>query len=103
MHTNIWGPSQVSSLGISNYYPTFINDATRKTWVYCIKKKYDVFDTFKKWKGLVENETWKKLKCLRLDNGGRYYENEFDNYCSYHGIHKAKIVPKHLKKMVCLK
>ena len=35
----------------------FIDDATRKTWVYYIKKKYDFFDTFKKWKSLVENET----------------------------------------------
>ena len=34
-----------------------IDDATRKTWVYCIRKKSDVFATFKKWKGLVENET----------------------------------------------
>ena len=38
MHTDVWGPSQVSSLGGSHYYVTFIDDATRKTWVYCIKK-----------------------------------------------------------------
>ena len=65
VHTNVWGPTQVSSLGVSNYYVIFINDATRKTWVYCIHKKSDVFNTFKKWKTLVENETGKKLKCLR--------------------------------------
>ena len=48
----------------------FIDDATIKTLVYCIHKNYDVFNTFKKWKALVENETGKKLKCLRSDNGG---------------------------------
>ena len=42
---------------------------------------------------LVENETRKKLKCLRSDNGGEYCSNEFDNYCSYNGIHRQKIVP----------
>ena len=36
VHTDVWGPSQVSSLGGSHYYVTFIYDATRKTWVYCI-------------------------------------------------------------------
>ena len=56
-HTDVWGPAQVSSLGGSYYYVTFIDDATRKTWVYCIKRKSDVFYTFKKWKALVENET----------------------------------------------
>ena len=33
-HTDVWGPSQVSSLGGSHYYVTFIDDATRKLWAY---------------------------------------------------------------------
>jgi hypothetical protein len=57
VHTYVWIQAHVSSLGGSHYYVTFIADATRKTWVYCIRQKYDVFDTFKKWKALVENET----------------------------------------------
>ena len=36
VHTDVWGPCQVSSLGVSHYYVNFIDDATRKTWVYCI-------------------------------------------------------------------
>ena len=72
MHTDVWGPNQVSFLGGSRYYFTFIDDAIRKTWVYCIRQKSNIFDTFKKWKALVENETGKRLKCLKLDNGGEY-------------------------------
>ena len=30
VHTDVWGPTQVSSLGGSHYYVTFIDDATRK-------------------------------------------------------------------------
>eukprot|EP00253_Pinus_taeda_P022677 PITA_22677 len=56
--------------------------------------KYDVFDTFKKWKALVEIETGNKLKCLRSENGGEYCSKEFDRYCSEHGIHKEKTVPR---------
>ena len=44
----MYGPAQVSSLGGSHYYVTFINDATRKVWVYFLRQKYDVFQTFKK-------------------------------------------------------
>ena len=73
-------------LSVALYYVTFIDDATRRTWIYCIKNKSDVFDTFKKWKALAENETGKKLKCLRSDNGGEYCSKEFDRYCSEHGI-----------------
>jgi hypothetical protein len=72
VHTYVWGTTQVSSLGISCYYVTFIDDETRKTWVYCIQQKSNVFYTCKKWKDLVENETGKRLKYLKSDNGGEY-------------------------------
>ena len=78
-HIDVWGLAHLSSLGGSHYYVTFIDDATRKTWVYCIRQKIDVFDTFKKWKVLVENETRKRLKCLRSENVGEYCSNEFDD------------------------
>jgi hypothetical protein len=43
---------------------------------------------------LVENETGKRLKCLGSNNGGEYCIKEFDDYCSYHGIHREKTVPR---------
>ena len=48
MHIDLRGPTQVSSLSVSCYYVTFIDDVTRKTWIYYIQNKSDVFDTFKK-------------------------------------------------------
>ena len=58
----------------------------------CIRYKFDVFDTFKKWKYLAKNETQKMLKCIRSDNGGEYCSKEFDSYCSHNGIHIEKTV-----------
>jgi transposase InsO family protein len=92
-YTYVWGLDQVSLLSVSHYFFTFIDDATRKTWVYCIRKKSDVFYTFKNWKDLVENETGKRLKYLRSDNGGEYCRKEFDYYYSYHGIRREMTVP----------
>ncbi|KAE8731332.1 Detected protein of unknown function [Hibiscus syriacus] len=57
IHTDIWGPSPIPSLAGSLYYVTFIDESTRKVWVYFLKKKSEVFDTFRKWKDVVENET----------------------------------------------
>ena len=93
VHTDVWGPTKVQSLGASRYYVTFIDDATRKIWVYCIRQKSDVFDTFERWKDLVENKIGKRLKCLRSDNGGEYCSKEFDSYCSHNGIHGEKTTP----------
>ena len=51
-----------------------------------------MFATFKKCKYLVENETEKRLKCLRYDNGGEYCSKEFNSCCAYDGIRRGKIV-----------
>ena len=47
VHNDVWGPTQVSSLRGSHYYVKFIDDATRKVWVYLFRYKSDVFQTFK--------------------------------------------------------
>jgi len=39
---------------------------------------------------LVENETGKRLKCLRSDNGDEYCSKEFDRYYSENGICREK-------------
>ena len=51
-----------------------------------IKRKADVFSIFKGFKGRVELESGKKIKCLRTNNGGEYTSEEFDNFCQQEGI-----------------
>ena len=46
--TDLWGPSPVASFRGSRYYITFIDDSSKKIWVYFLKNKSDVFETFKK-------------------------------------------------------
>ena len=76
VYTDVWGPSPVSSIGVSRFYNTFIDDFSRKVWVYFLKHKLDVFETFKKWKAEIENQTGLKVKCLRSDNRGEYDKSD---------------------------
>ena len=48
----------------------FIDDFSRKTWVYFMKNKDEVFNKFKEFKSLIENHTEKKIKTIQSDNGG---------------------------------
>ena len=43
---------------------------------------------------MVENETSRKLKCLKSDNGGEYCSHKFEYYCSTNGIHIQKTIPR---------
>lgn len=57
------------------YDVTFIDDHSRKTWVYFIKSNDEVFTKFKEFKVEVENLT-KRIKILISNNGGEYKSKE---------------------------
>ena len=69
INSNIYGPMSTRALGGSEYFVTFIDDHSRKTWIYFLKTKDEVFDQFREFKALVENMTRKKIKVLCSDNG----------------------------------
>ena len=83
----------VHSFNGYNYCVTFIDDYSKKTWIYFMKVKSEVFKRFRKFKTLVENQTGRKIHVLRMDNGGEYTSNEFLEYCSVEGIKKENTVP----------
>ena len=86
MHSDVFGPVKVPSQGNSMYYVSFIDDFSRNTWIYFLKKKSEVFDRFKEFKALVENQIEKKIKVLRIDNGGEFCSKEFEEFYKKCGI-----------------
>jgi transposase InsO family protein len=77
---------QTPSLTGFVYFMTFIDDFSRKTWLYLLKQKSESFDVFKKFKSMVENESGRTIKIPRSDRGGEYKLNEFIEFCGLHGI-----------------
>jgi hypothetical protein len=75
------------------YYVSFIYEFSRNTWIYFLRNKYEVFDKFKEFKGLVENQTEKRIKVLKKDNGGDLCENEFEEFCKKCCISRKNTTP----------
>src|SRR5436190_10643897 len=67
---------------------------TRKIWVYFMREKFEVFEKFKEWKAEVKNQTGRKIKYLRSDNGGEYRDNRFIEFCKQQGITRHFTVKK---------
>ncbi|KAA0050875.1 putative leucine-rich repeat receptor-like protein kinase [Cucumis melo var. makuwa] len=67
--------------------------SSRKTWVYFVKEKSEVFDMFKRFKALVEKESGYYIKALRSDRGGEFTSNEFKTFCAENGIRRPMTVP----------
>ena len=81
VHGDVFGPVSVPSLGGSRYYVSFVDDFSKMTWIYFLKKKSKVFERFLEFKAIVENQADRKIKVLRTDNGGEFYGKEFDQFC----------------------
>uniref|UniRef100_A0ACD5U385 Uncharacterized protein n=1 Tax=Avena sativa TaxID=4498 RepID=A0ACD5U385_AVESA len=86
IHSDVWGPSGVTSLNGYRYFITFIDCCTRTTWVYVLRNKSDVFQCFKDFHNLIKTQYNACVKILRTDNGTEYVNNEFDDYLSNYGI-----------------
>lgn len=93
VHTDVCGPVSVKSLGGSHYFLTFIDDYSRYTWLYILKKKSDMLEYFKEFHILAERQSENKLKCIRSDHGGEFESNQFKQYCKDLGIVKQLTVP----------
>jgi hypothetical protein len=72
VHMDVCGSMTQKSLSGCEYYLTFIDDHSRKTWIYFLKAKSEVFAWFQEFKALVENQSGKGIKVLWSDNGGEY-------------------------------
>ena len=62
IHSDVCGPMSSSSLSGYVYYVSLIDDFSRKTWIYFLKNKDGLFNKFKEFKALIENDTEKKIK-----------------------------------------
>jgi len=74
IHTDICGPFPTASWNGQRYFITFTDDYSRYGYLYLIHEKSQALDVFKAYKAEVENQLNKKIKVVRSDRGGEYYD-----------------------------
>ncbi|GJZ23970.1 retrotransposon protein, putative, ty1-copia subclass, partial [Tanacetum coccineum] len=67
IHTDVCGPLRHVSRKDASYFITFTDDYSRYGYIYLLKHKHEVFETFKVFKNEVENQLEKTIKALRSD------------------------------------
>jgi hypothetical protein len=86
VHSEVCGPMSYPSLSGCLYYVIFIDDYSRKCWIYFLKDKSDTFDKFKEYKAFIEKQTGKHVKILRTENGGEFESLQFEDFWKSTGI-----------------
>lgn len=86
VHSDVWGPSVVTSLLGERWYVTFIDGFSRCAWLYLLKQKSDVLSAFKIVHTLVCNQYNTNVKIFCSDNGTEYVNKDFSNFLSSCGV-----------------
>jgi transposase InsO family protein len=88
------GPTRTKGLKGEKYFMLLVDDYTRTTTVFFLRKKSEAFENFKVYKEMVENEIDSKIKCLRSDNGREFTSNEFMYFYKKHGIKRKLFISR---------
>nr|GEW37040.1 hypothetical protein [Tanacetum cinerariifolium] len=86
IHSDVCGPLRHASRQGASYFITFTDDYSLYVYIYLLKHKHEVFETFKVFKNEVENQLEMTIKALRSDRGGEYISQEFKDYLKACGI-----------------
>ena len=88
VHSDICGPMEVPSIGGSRYYIAFVDDRSRRMFVYFLRTKSEdeVLKAFQTFHVLAERQTGQKIKIIRTDNGLEYTNKKFQSYLEKFGI-----------------
>ncbi|GBP67396.1 Retrovirus-related Pol polyprotein from transposon TNT 1-94 [Eumeta japonica] len=85
VHSNICGPMETRSVGGANYFMTFIDDYSKKVFVYFLHKS-EALEKFKEFKNQLEKQLECNIKYLRSDNGLEYVNSSFSDFLKSNGI-----------------
>ena len=88
IHSDLWGPSPVTSLGGRLYYVTFTDDYTRYTWIQALRTKDQTLDAYKSFAAWARTQHSVKIKVLRSDRGGEYTGHEFTQFLNDQGTER---------------
>ena len=88
VHTDLWGPAPVQSLGGRAYYVTFTDDYSRYTTLTPLRTKDETLDAYKTFAAWARTQHGVKIKRLRSDRGGEFTGNDFTKFLNAEGTER---------------
>ena len=77
IHSDIWGPFSVPTVGGLRYFVIFVNDFSRYTWIYLMKNLSKVLTIYHDFAKMIQNQYSKAIKVFRSDNAREYRQTDF--------------------------
>lgn len=85
IHSDVWGPAPIPTMGGARYFVTFIDDHTRFTWIYLMKQRSELPQIYITFARMIQTQFNKPIKVLRTDNAIEYKESSLLNFLHQQG------------------
>src|SRR6202522_895751 len=98
VHSDLWGPAPVESIGHKRYYISFTDDHSRYSNVYFLYAKSEAYTAYQYYESWFKTQHDTRIKTLRSDRGGEYLTQDFSNHLKAAGTIRALTVhdtPEH--------
>ncbi|KAJ9553923.1 hypothetical protein OSB04_017968 [Centaurea solstitialis] len=94
LHMDLFGPTNVMSIGKKSYCLVIVDDYSRFTWVYFLRTKDETSGLIKPFVTRMENKTNLRVKVIRSDNGTEFKNADLNSFCEEKGIERQYSAPR---------
>ncbi|GKB96722.1 retrovirus-related pol polyprotein from transposon TNT 1-94, partial [Tanacetum coccineum] len=85
LHMDLFGPVKPQTISHNKYTLVIIDEYSRYTWVFCLKKKSDAANCIMSFIRQMEKINDTKVKQLRSDNGTEFRNHTLEAFCDEKG------------------
>lgn len=86
VHSDVCGPSRVTSPVGHRYFVTFIDEFSRCTWIFLLKDRSELLSVFQNFFKEIQNQFGCSIRILRSDNAKEYFSTSFNSFMSENGV-----------------
>ncbi|KAI3805445.1 hypothetical protein L1987_27832 [Smallanthus sonchifolius] len=94
LHMDLFGPTNVMSMGKKSYCLVITDDYTRFSLVYFLRTKDETTEILKSYILRVENQSNQKVKIIRCDQGTKFKNQTLNCFCESKGIERQYSAPR---------
>ena len=76
VHSDVWGPSPIQTIGSCEYYTTYMDDNSAFSHIYLLHHKSETFDAYKMYEAELRKQKGIGVKRLHSDRGGEYVSEQ---------------------------
>jgi hypothetical protein len=86
IHSDLWGPSPVVTIGGHKYYVMFTDEYTQYMHLDLLKTKDQTFAAYKVYVAWAKTQHSAHIKQLHSDHGGKFLSSKFTNFLQEQGM-----------------